>query len=83
VTQPDITQLCEALHAHVVHVQFVKADGSVRIMQATLQEQLVPASDHTTSRTALDPHLFKVWDMEKQAWRSFRSDRLVSWQIYS
>lgn len=75
-------ELLTALHHHVVNVSFRKADGAVRHMKATLQESHLPefTTVHTTPNTT-DQNLFKVWDMEKQAWRSFRADRLDAWQI--
>jgi hypothetical protein len=85
--QNDTFQLLrEALHAHVVQVQFLKSDGSVRIMQATLREAHLPTqsvtASHATPRVS-SPHVCRVWDLDKQAWRSFRMDSIQSWQIIS
>lgn len=73
--------LLEALRNHVVQVQFLKADGSVRVMEATLKSDLLPVKDTTDLSTSEILNTFKVWDVEKQAWRSFRMDRLQNWQV--
>jgi len=85
VTQPENTlqELREALHHHVVQVQFIKADGSMRIMQATLRESDLPTQTDSVSARASSPQVCKVWDLDKQAWRSFRTDSVQSWQILS
>lgn len=73
--------LYTALQNNVVCVNFRKADGTVRRMTATLQESKLP--EFHTERTPIEKNdqVFRVWDLEKQAWRSFRTDRLDSWEI--
>jgi hypothetical protein len=83
VTLPDesLQELREALHQNVVQVQFIKADGSMRIMQATLRESDLPTQSESATPRVLSPQVCKVWDLDKQAWRSFRTDSVQSWQI--
>jgi hypothetical protein len=83
VTLPDnaLQELREALHMNVVQVQFIKADGTLRVMQATLQEQHLPVSLTEPTNKPSPSHVCRVWDMEKQAWRSFKWDQVQSWQI--
>ena len=85
MTQPIniAPDLREALHAHVVQVQFTKADGTKRQMMATLLEQHLPPRPHSEVTSPENRDLFKVWDLQNKAWRSFRSDRLESWTIVS
>lgn len=71
-----------------VTVTFVKADGTVRDMQCTLNWDLIPADKHpgqppvdgivkeSKQRKEPDPHSLRVFDIEKKEWRSFRFDRL-------
>jgi hypothetical protein len=71
-----------------VTVTFVKADGTDRDMLCTLDHSRIPVSITTPvsvdgsvreskkSRKEPDPHSIRVFDMEKQEWRSFRFDRL-------
>jgi len=80
------------LHTHEITVTFTKADGSDREMLCTLNGHKIPARPvaPTTStapvdgivreskkpKKAPDPHSIRVYDLEKQEWRSFRFDRL-------
>jgi hypothetical protein len=78
------TELAQALASHVVQVTFVKADGSQRVMQATTQPSLLPVVtvlESEINHKPKDPNLFKVWDMQAQAWRSFRAERVTGWQV--
>jgi hypothetical protein len=83
VTQHTNTaqELREALHHNQVQVQFRKADGSLRVMRATLRAEDLPVRTDPVDPSAPDHNLFKVWDLDKQAWRSFRTDRLESWSL--
>jgi hypothetical protein len=65
------------LRASVIDVVFTKADGSERIMKCTLNEEFIPAREaSSTSTRKSNPDVCAVWDMENQAWRSFRWDSL-------
>jgi hypothetical protein len=75
-----------------ITVTFTKADGTNREMLCTLDRNRIPAKPlaPTTStapvdgivreskkpRKEPDPHSVRVYDLEKQEWRSFRFDRL-------
>jgi len=54
----------------------------MRTMHCTLQEQYLPQQMHTDevaskkSETAI-----AVWDLEKEAWRSFRVDSVVKFEV--
>jgi hypothetical protein len=80
------------LQQSTVTVTFVKADGTVRDMNCTLNWDLIPADQvpqktpetlpidgvlkESKARKEPDVHSIRVFDMDKQAWRSFRFDRL-------
>jgi hypothetical protein len=69
-------------------VTFVKADGTVRDMQCTLDHSQIPEApakvasvdgivrESRKPRKEPDPHSIRVFDVDKQEWRSFRFDRL-------
>jgi len=73
-----------------ITVTFVKADGTVRDMKCTLNWELIPVDkqpkgdvpvenllkENKKPRKEPDPHSLRVFDIEKQEWRSFRFDRL-------
>jgi hypothetical protein len=73
-----------------IKVEFLKADGTLREMRCTLdldrvpQDKLprgdVPVEDllkeSKKPRKEPDPHSLRVFDLDKNEWRSFRFDRL-------
>jgi len=70
-----------------VTVEFVKADGTVREMRCTLDGSRIPAPPvpvgpvdgivkESKQRKATDPESIRVFDLDKNEWRSFRFDRL-------
>lgn len=55
-------------------IEFVKIDGTNSIMEATLDAKLLPSSDPTVfagAGRAPQPHLFYVYAVDRQGWRSF------------
>ena len=76
--------ILDTLHAGEVMVEFTKTNGETRKMLCTLATNLVPAQP-VTKTTATpkaprkeNPNVQAVWDLEKQAWRSFRFDSVKS-----
>jgi len=75
-----------------ISVTFVKADGTERDMLCTLDHSRIPVSvakpvsttapvdgivrESRKPRKEPDLHSIRVYDLEKQEWRSFRFDRL-------
>ena len=75
-----------------VTVTFTKADGTDRDMLCTLDSSRIPVTvakpvsttapvdgivrESRKPRKEPDPHSIRVFDVEKQEWRSFRFDRL-------
>jgi len=73
-----------------ISVTFTKADGTDREMLCTLDHSRIPVSvakpvpttvdgivrESKKPRKEPDPHSIRVFDLEKQEWRSFRFDRL-------
>ncbi len=69
-------ELVELLKAGVVEVTFVKANGDIRVMQATLCEYLLPEVAGDSQRPR-DPSLQVVFDIEAEAWRSFKINSVI------
>ncbi len=66
------------LHVGPVTVSFVKKDGSIREMNCTLEESVVIPHEKTTDRVKeQNEDVCPVWDIDKQAWRSFRYDAVT------
>ena len=62
-----------------MNVKFIKNDGSVREMICTLQESLtVPYEKKTDKQKPENDEVLAVWDIDKQAWRSFRVNTILS-----
>ncbi len=60
-----------------VNVCFIKADGTERWMHCTLHPELVPVAEKTDApQRKVSDAAQSVWDLEAQAWRSFRWDRI-------
>jgi hypothetical protein len=76
------------LQKSTITVTFTKADGTDREMLCTLNPEQLPevpvptgpvdgiVKESKKPRKEPDPHSIRVFDVEKQEWRSFRFDRL-------
>jgi hypothetical protein len=73
------TQLSEG----TCQVTFNKVDGSVRIMNCTLNSSLIPESlgEEGEKRTkTANPDVQAVYDVDAQGWRSFRWNSLTDFK---
>lgn len=67
--------LLTALESGSVEVSFTKVDGAPRIMNCTLDPDIIPVVNITSeSNRKKNPDVLVVWDLDKSAWRSFRFD---------
>lgn len=71
------------LRDSVVTVTFTKVDGSERVMKCTLMSEYVPANSNSASNQVLlqesgNDNNISVWDVEANAWRSFRINSVKS-----
>ena len=72
--------IMSGLHAGVVKVEFTKKDVTNRTMICTLNTQYLPEqTDIEESSTNKSTEAVAVWDLEKDAWRSFRWDSVKSY----
>lgn len=57
---------------------FTKVDGTERVLRGTLNPELLPVNDDWDgiSDTRQNDEVLAVWDLDKQAWRSFRMDSI-------
>lgn len=66
------------LRAGPVTVSFLKKDGSIREMNCTLEEGVAVPHEKTTDRVKeQNDEVCPVWDIDKQAWRSFRYESVT------
>lgn len=75
MTRDEIVKL---LKDEIVEVVFKKADKTEREMLCTLSNHFLPEGTTSTTDKVINPDVVTVWDLEKEAWRSFRLDRLIS-----
>lgn len=67
------------LRMHTTEVEFVKTDGTLRKMSATLKPDVVVVTESKTGRTKKENiDVCSVWDIEAKGWRSFRFDKVKS-----
>lgn len=84
VQKPITNSVKTELARGVVEIVFTKVDGTTRILQGTLHASLLPViniSEHT--RTIENVDVCRVFDIEKQAWRSFKYSSLQSYTLKS
>lgn len=59
-------------------VTFTKKDGTKRIMECTLDPDLLPAAPVTESKPKkINYSVLAVWDLEAKGFRSFRLDSII------
>lgn len=75
----DWAQIKEKMRSGVVLVTFKKADKSLRTMECTLAEYLLPAT--AGAGKAPNEDVVIVFDIEKESWRSFRKDSVISVEV--
>lgn len=76
------SDIMEKLRANRCWVTFKKVNGEMRTMHCTLQEQYLPQQMHTDEvASKKSDTAIAVWDLEKEAWRSFRVDSVVKFEV--
>lgn len=89
VIKPNIVkhakpELRTALKNGEVTVTFRKVSGEKRVMHCTQNFDLIPEEKHPGASGRIgrtDPHLFKVYDLDKNDWRSFREDSVINYEV--
>jgi hypothetical protein len=78
---PTKQLLKELLQKKVVQIKFKKKDGSERLMKCTLLSDIVPVYEKKTDRKKKENEdTLAVWDIEKDSFRSFKLDSIISYQ---
>jgi hypothetical protein len=80
----DTQHLKNLLRESTLTVCFNKKDGTVRTMQCTLNPDILPVvdkqeGDEVKKEKKQNDESIAVWDLEKNTWRSFRFDSVVSY----
>lgn len=73
----ELEHLKLALSRGIVRIVFEKKDGSLREMNATLSQTIVPAYEKKTDKVkAKNDDVLSVFDTDLNEWRSFRIESL-------
>lgn len=68
------------LQKNIATISFTKSDGTSRDMLCTLREDVLPpeflngSEQMEKKQRKQSPDVLPVWDIDKNAWRSFRID---------
>jgi len=77
--------LKEKLKNSTAIIEFRKVDQSIRKMNCTLSTQFLPKTEMVNEEnkpTIKDnPNNIRVWDLDKEAWRSFRIDSILDYSF--
>jgi hypothetical protein len=77
-------ELLKLLRKGSVSVKFKKKDNSIRNMLCTLSKDYLPEVNLEEAKEKkvkkVNEEILPVWDLEKEAWRSFRFDSIVEYQ---
>jgi hypothetical protein len=76
-------ELKDLLKEQVLTVNFKKKDESIRRMVCTLSDDFLPEYTPTENEKRMkteSTETISVWDLEKQAWRSFRVDSIIDYE---
>ena len=74
--------LKEVFSKNVVNITFKKVDGSERVMKCTLDPKFLSVQEtkSTSKKKVENDNVLPVWNLEEQAFRSFRVDSLISYE---
>lgn len=75
-------ELKEVFSKNIVNITFKKVDGTERVMKCTLDPNFLPVQETKSSskKKAENDNVLPVWNLEEQAFRSFRVDSLISYE---
>ena len=68
--------LIKNLQKKAMRITFTKVNGEERIMDCTLQENLVPETSESNRKQ--NEEVLPVFDINKGEWRSFRVDSITN-----
>jgi len=72
----QVARLRAALRAGATRFTFQKENGEVRVAYGTLNQQFFEY-EYKGSDRAENPTAIKYYDLDKNAWRSFRAERIL------
>jgi hypothetical protein len=73
---PSEAELNKILREEILTVTFLKLDGDQRIMTCTKSWNYIPEANRPTTNKESKAGTVNVWDLNANAWRSFKYDRI-------
>ena len=73
-----IDEIRDQLRQGTLEVHFKKKDGSIRRMVCTTHPDVLGPSQESRSAPVFQNEIVTVWDVEADAWRSFRFDSIIN-----
>lgn len=77
----DFTMMENQLSHSRVKIEFIKLDGSYRVMICTKSPDLITGNNVPKGNGTVNETVLKVFDLEKNEWRSIRKNRITQWQL--
>ena len=76
-------ELKDLLKKKIVQITFKKKDGTERVMKCTLKENILPVVEAREPKHIKkdNENVITVWDLEKEAFRSFRVDSVTDYHV--
>ena len=78
-------EMFDTLANNLCEVTFTKLDGTLRTMACTLKREFLPESaltEHHRTKV-VNYNVLSVWCTDRQAWRSFRVENVMSLLVLS
>jgi len=79
-----MSDIKEALAKGPVWVKFTKKDGTERVGSFTTNSSMIPGDKQPTGNGAarkVSADNTRVFDIEKQEWRSFSNNSVIEWSV--
>jgi len=78
----ETAELIKALQKGQVTVTFQKVNSDeIRVMPCTLNSTVLEANEVSPESVTESPSVIPVWSTDQNAWRSFRTDSIISWEV--
>ena len=82
ITESQREEIKKQLKESIMRITFEKKDGTNRVMLATLRKEYIePLLKPNAEHRKPNPEVCCVFDIEKDGFRSFRWDSLISWEV--
>lgn len=73
--------LIDTLKESIVIITFMKVNGDIRDLTCTLQDRYLPEKVAPKQTRVVSDEVICVWDLVDEAWKSFRVDSVIRYNI--